>query len=64
MKSGAQSSGGWPGWVRGILAAIFVVAGAFKVANPADFQGDLVAYQTGLPDSVLIWSRWCCRGSS
>jgi hypothetical protein len=53
MKFGAQSSGGWPGWVRGILAAVFVVAGAFKAANPADFHSDLVAYQTGLPDSIL-----------
>jgi hypothetical protein len=53
MKFGAQFLGGWSGWGRGMLATIFVVAGALKVANSADFHSDLVAYQTGLPDSIL-----------
>ena len=42
-------------WVRWILGAIFVVAGALKIAHPADFYADILAYEVALPDGLLRW---------
>ena len=39
--------------VRWLLGAIFVVAGALKVAAPGDFHTDLAAYGIPLPDFTL-----------
>ena len=38
---------------RVLLGAVFLVAGALKIAHPVDFHSDLLAYDVPLPDVVF-----------
>lgn len=38
---------------RVLLGAVFLVAGALKIAHPVDFHSDLLAYDVPLPDFVF-----------
>ena len=40
---------------RWTLGAIFVFAGAIKIAHPGDFHADLLAYDVALSDTFLRW---------
>ncbi len=41
--------------LRWTLGAIFLAAGSLKIAHPAGFHADLLAYEVALPDSVFRW---------
>jgi hypothetical protein len=41
--------------VRWVLGAVFLLAGALKIAHPGDFHSDLLAYEVDLPDGLFRW---------
>ena len=56
--------------VRWALGASFVTAGALKIAHPAGFYSDLLAYEVPFPDSflrlvavALPWLEVLCGGA-
>jgi uncharacterized membrane protein YphA (DoxX/SURF4 family) len=56
--------------VRWILGAIFLLAGALKIAHPGDFYSDLLAYEVDLPDEIfrciaiaVPWLEVVCGGA-
>ena len=56
--------------VRWMLGAIFLLAGALKIAHPGDFYSDLLAYEVDLPDGIfrciaiaVPWLEVVCGGA-